>query len=81
MQRNFHLGFSYMKLERKIVVLEDKVNALMLHYGASGVHFLDVSWNFHLIQKLIEPTHFHAYVVNIVRFFFEFLRSMMFLLY
>jgi len=71
MQRYFHLGFSYQALEMKIVVLEERVTALMLHYWDSGVDYLDVSWSFHLIQKLIEPTRFHAYVVNIVRLFFE----------
>jgi len=28
--------------------------------GLSGIHCLDVSWNFCLIWKLLEPTHFHV---------------------
>lgn len=45
--------------------------ALTLHFGVSGVHYIDFSWKFYLISKLIEPTHFHAYVINILRIFFE----------
>ena len=71
------LGFSSLAYKRRSFFGEARSD-LMFHYWSQYptivVVYLDLSLN---NKKLVEPTHFHAYIVDIVRLLFRCLRYML----